>query len=216
MEMALSYRGITGNPVLNLVLTGYQGFLTLLAGLFAFILMPSSPTSTASWFRGKSGWFNEREEKIMVNRIIREDPSKSSMHNRQPLTLGLLWKSVQDYDLWPIYILGLTFQTPMSTPANYLTLSLKGLGFGTYNTNLLVIPSKIFHVINMLCLTYAAEIFGELTFIAMIGQIWALPAIVLINVIDINKVNKWIAWGVMTVLLSYPSGKKQAVLVQIG
>ena len=68
----------------------------------------------------------------------------------------------------------------------------------------------------MLCLTYAAEIFGELTFIAMIGQIWALPAIVLINVIDINKVNKWVAWGVMTILLSYPSGKKQAVLVQIG
>ena len=143
----------------------------------------------------------------MVNRIIREDPSKSSMHNRQPLTLGSLWKSMQDYDLWPIYILGLTFQTPMSTPANYLTLSLKGLGFGTSNANLLATPSKIFHIINMLCLTFVAEIFGELTFIAMISQIWAFPAIVLINVVDINKINKWVAWTVMTVLLSYPSGK---------
>lgn len=59
----------------------------------------------------------------------------------------------------------------MSTPANYLTLSLKGLGFDTFKTNLLVIPSKVFHVIMMLGLTYAAEVFGELTFTALIGQI---------------------------------------------
>lgn len=109
--------------------------------------MPSSPTSTASWFRGHDGWFTEREEKIMVNRIIREDPSKGFMHNREPLTPALLWQSMKDYDLWPIYILGLMFQTPMSTPAAYLTLSLKELGFDTFKTNLLVIPSKVMHVV---------------------------------------------------------------------
>src|SRR3954470_20038604 len=104
--------------------------------------MPSSPTSTASWFRGEKGWFTEREEKIIVNRIIREDPSKGLMHNREPLTPTLLWRSMMDFDLWPVYILGLNFQTLMSTPANYLTLSLKRLGFDTFKTNLLVIPTK--------------------------------------------------------------------------
>ena len=124
-----------------------KGIITLIVGLLAYILMPSGPTSTASYFRGRNGWFTEREEKIMVNRIIREDPSKSSMHNREPLTPALLWQSVKDYDLWPIYILGLLFQTPMATPAAYLTLSLKGLGFDTFKTNLLVIPSKVLHVV---------------------------------------------------------------------
>ncbi len=169
--------------------------------------MPASPTSTASWFRGEEGWFTEREEKIMINRIIREDPSKSSMHNREPLTPALLWRSMKDFDLWPIYILGLNFQTPMSTPANYLTLSLKELGFGTFGTNLLVIPTKVFHVTTMLALTYAAEVFGELTFTALIGQIWALPFLIFINLVDINEINKWLAWIIMTAFLSYPNGK---------
>lgn len=129
------------------------------------------------------------------------------MHNREPLTPALLWQSMKDFDLWPIYILGLNFQTPMSTPAAYLTLSLKGLGFGTFKTNLLVIPSKVFHVATMLGLTYAAEVFGELTFTALIGQIWALPFLVFINFVDINSINKWLAWIIMTAFLSYPNGK---------
>lgn len=62
--------------------------------------MPPGPCQTASWFRGKNGWFNEREEKIIVNRVIREDPGKSSMHNREPVTPRLLWQSLKDYDLW--------------------------------------------------------------------------------------------------------------------
>jgi hypothetical protein len=62
--------------------------------------MPAGPCQTASWFRGKKGWFNEREEKIIVNRVIREDPGKSSMHNREPVTPRLLWQSLKDYDLW--------------------------------------------------------------------------------------------------------------------
>ncbi|RFU23815.1 hypothetical protein B7463_g12523, partial [Scytalidium lignicola] len=182
-----------------------EGFITLVAGLLAFVLMPSSPTSTVSWFRGKEGWFTKLEEKIMVNRIIREDPSKSSMHNREPITLALLWKSIKDFDLWPIYALGITFQTPMSTPSAYLTLSLRGLGFDTFKTNLLVIPSKVLHVITMLGLTYAGEVFGELTYTALIGQIWALPFLIFMNLFDINELNKWLAWLVMTIFLSYPN-----------
>lgn len=69
-----------------------EGLIMLGIGVLAYVLMPYSPTSTASYFRGASGWFTEREEKIMVNRILREDPSKGFMHNREPLTISLLWQ----------------------------------------------------------------------------------------------------------------------------
>ena len=67
------------------------------------------------------------------------------MHNREAFTFHLLWKSLWDYDLWPLYLIGLTSHIPYATPTSYLTLSLKGMGFSTFQTNLLVIPSQLLH-----------------------------------------------------------------------
>ncbi|PKK54984.1 hypothetical protein CI102_364 [Trichoderma harzianum] len=200
----LHMRGIAGRSGWRWLFL-IEGLLTLVVGLLAWVLMPAGPCQTASWFRGKKGWFSEREEKIIVNRVIREDPSKSSMHNREPVTPKLLWQSLKDYDLWPIYILGLVFQVPATPPANYLTLTLKGLGFDTFQTNLLTIPSTVLHVFMMLALTYLAEAWSELTLTALIGQIWLLPFLIYLNVVNTTEVNKWVFWVVVTLLLAYPN-----------
>jgi hypothetical protein len=128
------------------------------------------------------------------------------MHNREPITPKLLWKSLKDYDLWPIYIIGLTFQTPMTPPRQYLTLTLKGLGFNTFVVNLLTIPSEVLSIVFLLILTYVSEITGQLTLVSMLGQIWALPFVIYLYMVDINTTSKWSAWVVMTLLLSYPNG----------
>lgn len=53
-----------------------EGTLTGIIGIITYFYLPPSPTQTASWFRGKNGWFSEREEKIMVNRILRDGQYK--------------------------------------------------------------------------------------------------------------------------------------------
>ncbi|KAJ8118871.1 hypothetical protein ONZ43_g3906 [Nemania bipapillata] len=181
-----------------------EGLLTLLIGLFSFVLVPAGPCQTSSWYRGKAGWFNEREETIMVNRIIREDPSKSDMHNREPITLALLWKCLTDFDLWPIYIIGLTHQIPATPPANYFTLVLRSLNFTTLQTNLIAIPAAALHIFSLLGLTILAEYLGEISLTAILGQLWMLPFLVWLAVTDLAHANRWLQWALTTLLLGYP------------
>jgi hypothetical protein len=81
-----------------------EGTITGCIGIASWVMMPPSPCQTKGRGRGKKGWFSEREEKIMVNRLLRDDPSKGDMNNRQAVGLSGLIKSFHDYDLWPTYL----------------------------------------------------------------------------------------------------------------
>ena len=106
-------------------------------------MMPASAVQTKTWFRPK-GWFTEREEAIVVNRVLRDDPSKGDMHNRQAITPQRLWNAMKDYDLWPLYVVGLIAYIPQAPADKYVTLILKSIGFDTFTTNLLTIPAVSF------------------------------------------------------------------------
>jgi MFS family permease len=71
----LHLRGYNGMPGWAW-LFALEGLLTGVIGVFSWFYLPASPYKTASWFRGKKGWFTEHEEKILANRILRDDPSK--------------------------------------------------------------------------------------------------------------------------------------------
>lgn len=54
-----------------------EGLITLIVGISSFFLMPASAVQTKTWFR-PHGWFNDREVAIVVNRVLRDDPSKGA------------------------------------------------------------------------------------------------------------------------------------------
>jgi hypothetical protein len=88
--------------------------MSIAVGLATFFVMSASITEThkilrgkATWLHGEKGWFTPREEEILVNRVLRDDPSKGDMNNRQHVNLRGLWKALNDFDLWPIYVVSL-------------------------------------------------------------------------------------------------------------
>ncbi|KAI0064885.1 allantoate permease [Artomyces pyxidatus] len=179
-----------------------EGLITLAIGIATFFRMPPSPTQTRTWFRPK-GWFTEREETIVVSRVLRDDPTKGDMHNREGLTLKRLITAVMDYDLWPLYILGLMFGIPPGPPGTYLTLSLRHLGFSTFKTNLLVIPSTVLGIITMFWITWVSERVNDRSIVSMAEDFWVLPFLVAIYCLPANP-NPWIFYGLATVLLGFP------------
>ncbi len=61
-------------------------------------------------------------------------------------------------------------------------------------------------MILMLALTYVAEIWKELTLTALIGQIWTLPFLVWLYIVDTTTAGKWLVFAMVSLLLAYPNG----------
>ncbi|KAK1705328.1 major facilitator superfamily transporter [Colletotrichum acutatum] len=180
-----------------------EGIITLSISVWSWFAMAASPTQTKAWWR-PNGWFNEQEEKILVNRILRDDPSKCDMHNRQAITPKLLLKSLADWELWPIYVFGLLWEIPAGPPDQYLTLTLRNLGFNTNDTNLLSIPPQFLGAIFMLIMTYLSEIWDTRALFGAFTQLWYLPNLIAMAVLPADA-SPWAQYAVVTVLLSYPS-----------
>jgi hypothetical protein len=125
-------------------------------------------------------------------------------HNRQALTLKALWKSFCDYDLWPIYLLGFLWEMPSGPPDQYLTLTLRDLDFGTFNANLLTIPTQAAGAVTLLAMTYLSERVDQRAFFGAFTQLWFLPNLIALAVLP-TATSRWARFALVTVLLSYPS-----------
>ncbi|KAH8204915.1 hypothetical protein TruAng_000954 [Truncatella angustata] len=178
------------------------GAFTFLIGIASFFLMPQSPAKTKSWWNPK-GYFSQKEEKIIVNSVIRDDPQKGGMYNRQGLSVKQIWESAKDYDMWPLYALGLLFGIPKYPVDQYLTLSFRGLGFNVIQTNLLSIPHIVGSSITMLLITAFSELVDNRSFVAMVEDAWLLPCFIALITLA-NPISPWAYFAIATVLLSFP------------
>ncbi|KAK7755506.1 hypothetical protein SLS62_002438 [Diatrype stigma] len=160
-------------------------------------------STTRHWFRGKNGWFTEREEYIMVNRLLRDDPSKGDMNNRQAVGLALLWKVLREWEMWPLYIIGLFVYIPPAPANTYLSYILRQMGFSVFQANLLAIPSQFIFAVNLLIITWVSKKFRERALVSSISNIWIFPWILALVVLPPDT-NPWVRYALLTGLLSYP------------
>ncbi|KAJ7642838.1 major facilitator superfamily domain-containing protein [Mycena rosella] len=175
-----------------------EGILTLVLGLGSYLMMPPGPTQTKNNINNI-----HREETIMVNRVLRDDPSKSDMHNREGLSPKRIFEALKDWRLWPLYCLGLVHMIPTGPPQIYLTLSLKSLGFTTTQSNLLTIPSTVIGLLMLLFTAYLSEIINSRVAATIILQIWALPLLVALYTFD-KGTSQWVYFATVTLITGFP------------
>lgn len=165
--------------------------------------MPPGPTQTRNWFRGKDGWFTEHEEFIMVNRLLRDDPSKGDMNNRQAAGPGKLWKAIKDWEMWPLYLIGLTAYIPPNPPTTYLSYILRQLGFSVFAANLLAIPSQFLFAVHLLALTWLSKKINERALLSSLSNVWILIWLIALVALPADA-SPWTRYAILTGVLSYP------------
>lgn len=180
-----------------------EGLLTIILGMISFVYLPSSPTRTRSLLF-RSPWYTEREEVVMINRILRDDPAKGLTALKEPATLQDVKAAWSDKSLWGLYLIGMIAYIPATPVQAYLTLTLKRVGgFSTLASNLLTAPSAALQIVTMLALAYSSDYFNDRAFHCLFGQLWSLPMFVsLLTLSDGGQ--EWGRFSLVTLISGYP------------
>ncbi|GJN89905.1 hypothetical protein Rhopal_002894-T1 [Rhodotorula paludigena] len=179
-----------------------EGLLTLVIGIASFFMLAPSPSQTKARWR-PNGFLTEREAQIAVMRVIRDEPQKATMHNRQALTPGLLWRSAKDFDLWPMYLVGLTYGLPGVPVSAYFQLSMRGLGFSTVMSNLLSVPYTVLGIIMLLVIVALSELINVRTWVAVLQNVWYLPIFIALRTLP-DPIAPWSYWVLASLALAAP------------
>lgn len=160
----------------------------------------------------------------MANRILRDDPGKGDMHNRQALSWEAVKAALSDYHLWPMYLLGLSWNLPQNPMQNYITLNLTGIGFGTFETNLLTIPAFVLFIIGTLvslvlhhsCSTYLcmllmisqfwtflSEHINERMLLVTASQLWVIPCLAAMLALPASR-SHWATYTLSILIFGMP------------
>lgn len=94
----------------------------------------------------------------------------------------------------------------VKTPeTNYLTLTLKALGFSTFNTNLLVIPSSVLFILQLLFWTWLSEKINQRFLVGLISQIWVIPLLIALEVLPAKfPHSNWVRYAISSLIVGYP------------
>ncbi|KAH7376698.1 major facilitator superfamily domain-containing protein [Plectosphaerella cucumerina] len=198
----LQMRGVGGHPGWFWLFL-LEGILTVLLAFISFIYLPAAPTDTKNWIWGNKSWYTERQEVIMTNRILRDDPAKGLTTLKQPLTWQDVKATWSDSSLWGLFFIGLVAYIPATPVQAYLTLTLRRIGFSTFDSNMLTIPSAALQIVSMLLLAWSSDRFNERTFHCVVGEFWILPLLIALRTLP-DGGREWGRFTLITLISGYP------------
>ena len=140
---------------------------------------------------------------LMEQRLLRDDPSKGLTNINEAASLSDILNAWTDKSMWGLYFIGLIAYIPQNPVQAYLSLTLKRIGFSTFDSNMLSIPSAVLQIILMLMLSKSSEYFGERTFHSLLGEFWSLPLLAALLGLSDHGHN-WARFSITTLISGYP------------
>ncbi|KAI8071327.1 major facilitator superfamily domain-containing protein [Gongronella butleri] len=179
-----------------------DGVVTQVVGLIAFFYFPASPTKTARFISGGKDWFTERERKIAVTRLIRDDMTKKEQYKRVD------WADVKlaltDTKLWTHLVCtftGMMFNGPVGT---YLPTIIKSAGFNVIEANLLTAPAYLINLIVSIAVAHFGKKHGGLGLLCAFFMLWAAVGLLAMELLPEN-VDKWSLYGAVLITGGTPT-----------
>jgi len=198
----LQMRGVGGKPGWFWLFL-LEGLVTFLIAVFAFFYLPQSPVATTSVIHRRP-WFTAREERIMINRLLRDDPAKGLTAIKEPAKWSDIKAAWSDKSMWGLYFIGLIGYIPATPVQAYLSYSLKVVGgFTTFQSNMLTVVSAVVQVITILALAKSSEFFNERTWHCFFGELWVFPCLVALLTLPDTKM-PWQRFSIATLVSGYP------------
>ena len=149
--------------------------------------------------------------KNFFQRLLRDDPAKGLTVIKEPARFRDVISAWKDSSMWGLYLIGLVAYIPATPVQSYLSLTLRRIGYSTFDSNMLSIPSAVLQIILMLLLAYSSDFFNERTWHCMLGEFWILPLLAALLALHSDNVN-WGRFAITTLI----SGCKSTHLLFFG
>jgi MFS family permease len=137
-----------------------EGILTMTAGLFALIWFPDGTVNSKRILMPR-GWYTEREGRIMMTRVLVDDPTKSDEVHKGRVSLGDILDTVRDWQLMLIVLSALSGMISTTPVGTYVPLIIKRLGFKRYTANGLAVPGYVAGIVLSLTAGACVSMWGK-------------------------------------------------------
>lgn len=104
-----------------------------------------------------------------------------------------------DKSMWGLYFIGLVAYIPATPVQGYLTLTLKRIGFTTFNANMLTVPSAVLQIFTMLAISFSSNYFNDRAFHVFFGDFWVMPLLVGLLTLP-NGGRDWARFSLVTLI----------------
>ncbi|KIK66417.1 hypothetical protein GYMLUDRAFT_193056 [Collybiopsis luxurians FD-317 M1] len=167
----LQLRGVSG-------LEGWKwlflidGIITIVVSLLTWFYLPRNATRTNGGIRGWKPWFSEREVRIAVTRIVRDDPSKRVYEQR--VHWGDIKDTSTDLGLWGHLLITIISLTPTNPLQIYLPSVIKSFDFSVFAANALTAPPYVLQCCTTVLVIWHSDKVRERGFHGAFAATWQL------------------------------------------